>query len=108
MRQNARMNKQLKELEDEILHNLSASEGDILEDDKLINVISAAKNAAMEIQEKKAEAAKTEVEIDTAREAYRTVAYRTSVVLPSIFYLNPHIPSAAECNSTAEVMQELI
>jgi dynein heavy chain len=74
------MNKQLKEIEDEILHFLATSTGDILEDDKLINVISASKATAMEISEKQAEAAKTEAEIDEARENYRTVACRTRVV----------------------------
>ena len=36
--QNAKMNKQLKELEDEILRLLASSEGDILEDDTLIKI----------------------------------------------------------------------
>ncbi|CAE7688464.1 DNAH7, partial [Symbiodinium pilosum] len=35
VKDNAKMNKQLKEIEDEILHLLSASEGDVLEDDTL-------------------------------------------------------------------------
>ena len=47
MTQNARMNKQLKEIEDEILHLLATSEGDILEDDKLITVISASQNTSL-------------------------------------------------------------
>merc|ERR1719421_1476790 len=85
--QNARMNKQLKEIEDEILHLLATSEGDILEDDKLINVISASKNTAFEIHEKQQEAAKTEKEIDEARMRYRPVAYRSSVLFFAIVEL---------------------
>ncbi|CAD7963334.1 unnamed protein product [Amoebophrya sp. A120] len=86
--QNAKMNKQLKEIEDEILHLLATSEGDVLEDDKLINVIYASKATATEINQKKKEAAVTEKEIDEARESYRTVAYRASVLFFGIVELS--------------------
>ncbi|CAD7943415.1 unnamed protein product [Amoebophrya sp. A25] len=86
--QNAKMNKQLKEIEDEILHLLATSEGDVLEDDKLINVIYASKATATEINQKKQEAAVTEKEIDEARESYRTVAYRASVLFFGIVELS--------------------
>lgn len=78
--QNAKMSAQLKAIEDEILRLLATSEGDVLEDDTLINAIAQSKATAMEIQEKQAEAAVTEKNIDEARESYRCVAYRSSLI----------------------------
>eukprot|EP00746_Dinoflagellata_sp_MGD_P006891 gnl/MRDRNA2_/MRDRNA2_113587_c0_seq1.p1 gnl/MRDRNA2_/MRDRNA2_113587_c0~~gnl/MRDRNA2_/MRDRNA2_113587_c0_seq1.p1 ORF type:complete len:2479 (+),score=556.96 gnl/MRDRNA2_/MRDRNA2_113587_c0_seq1:117-7439(+) len=78
--QNAKMNKQLKDIEDEILRLLATSEGDVLEDDTLVNTITASKQVAGEIAEKQEAAKTTEVEIDVARESYRPVAYRASVL----------------------------
>ncbi|KAF4751899.1 Dynein heavy chain 1, axonemal, partial [Perkinsus olseni] len=78
--QNAKMNAQLKAIEDEILRLLATSEGDVLEDDTLINAIAQSKATATEIQEKQAEAAVTEKNIDEARESYRCVAYRSSLI----------------------------
>eukprot|EP00929_Paragymnodinium_shiwhaense_P087548 TRINITY_DN476_c0_g5_i1.p1 TRINITY_DN476_c0_g5~~TRINITY_DN476_c0_g5_i1.p1 ORF type:complete len:2570 (-),score=757.67 TRINITY_DN476_c0_g5_i1:167-7876(-) len=78
--QNAKMNKQLKEIEDDILRLLATSEGDVLEDDTLVDKVTAGKQVSIEISEKKAVAAVTEKEIDEARESYRPVAYRTAVL----------------------------
>ncbi|KAF4673078.1 Dynein heavy chain 1, axonemal [Perkinsus chesapeaki] len=80
VQQNAKMNAQLKGIEDEILRLLATSEGDVLEDDTLINAIAQSKATATEIQEKQAEAAVTEKNIDEARESYRCVAYRSSLI----------------------------
>merc|ERR1719443_190665 len=78
--QNARMNKQLNDIENEILKLLETSEGDVLADDSLINTIATAKTTANEINRKQAEAAVTEKEIDEARESYRPLAFRASVL----------------------------
>eukprot|EP00929_Paragymnodinium_shiwhaense_P087552 TRINITY_DN476_c0_g8_i1.p1 TRINITY_DN476_c0_g8~~TRINITY_DN476_c0_g8_i1.p1 ORF type:complete len:2571 (-),score=771.76 TRINITY_DN476_c0_g8_i1:261-7973(-) len=77
---NAKMNKQLKDIEDEILRLLSTSEGDILEDDTLVDKVTASKQVAEDIAEKQAVAATTEKEIDEARESYRPVAYRAAIL----------------------------
>ena len=69
MKDNAKMNKQLKEIEDEILHLLSASEGDVLEDDTLVDKVTASKQVSLEIGEKQEVAKVTEVDIDNARES---------------------------------------
>lgn len=45
-------NRQLKEIEDKILEVLSSSEGNILEDETAINVLSSSKVLANEISEK--------------------------------------------------------
>ena len=78
--QNARMVKQLKELEDKILQLLSESQGDVLDDDALVNAISSSKQTATEIQEKRTLALVTEREIDSARGSYRRLAYRSSIL----------------------------
>jgi len=77
---NAKMRKDLKDLEDEILRLLSTSEGNILEDETLINTLAASKKTSEEINEKVKEAEITEKEIDAARESYRPVAYQASVL----------------------------
>lgn len=46
------LNRQLKEIEDKILEVLSSSEGNILEDETAINVLSSSKVLANEISEK--------------------------------------------------------
>lgn len=63
--------RQLKEIEDKILMVLSSSEGNILEDETAIRVLSSSKVLANEISEKQAIAEITEQKIDTARLGYR-------------------------------------
>lgn len=50
--QSSENRKQLKEIEDKILEVLSSSEGNILEDETAIEVLSSSKKLANEIQEK--------------------------------------------------------
>eukprot|EP00928_Gymnodinium_smaydae_P099490 TRINITY_DN9509_c0_g4_i4.p1 TRINITY_DN9509_c0_g4~~TRINITY_DN9509_c0_g4_i4.p1 ORF type:complete len:1500 (-),score=412.36 TRINITY_DN9509_c0_g4_i4:427-4926(-) len=78
--QNAKMNKMLKEIEDDILRLLATSEGDVLEDDTLVDKVTSSKEVSDDINQKQEAAKITEVEIDTARESYRPVAYRTAVL----------------------------
>ena len=77
---NARMKKELKEIEDKILYLLSASEGNILDDETLINTLAQSKVTSNEITAKVVEAEKTEKEIDATRELYRPVAIRASLL----------------------------
>ena len=77
---NARMKKELKEIEDKILYLLSASEGNILDDETLINTLAQSKVTSNEITAKVEEAEKTEKEIDATRELYRPVAIRASLL----------------------------
>ena len=71
--------KQLKEIEDKILEVLSG-EGNILEDASAINILGAAKVLGNEIAEKQKIADETEIKIDEARNGYKPVAYRTSLL----------------------------
>ena len=77
---NAKMKKQLKEIEDKILYLLSNSKGNILDDEVLINTLAESKITSNEIATKVTEAEKTEKEIDATREQYRPVAIRASLL----------------------------
>ena len=77
---NAQMKKELKEIEDKILFLLSNSQGDILDDEELINTLSQSKVTSNEIAAKVEEAENTEKEIDETRELYRPVAIRSSLL----------------------------
>lgn len=77
---NARMKKELAEIEDRILYMLSHSEGNILDDEELINTLAQSKTTSNEIAHKVAEAEKTEREIDETRNLYRPVAVRASLL----------------------------
>lgn len=77
---NARMRKELQELEDLILYMLSNSTGNILDDHKLIDTLATSKIKSQEITKKVEEAEVTEVKIDESRNMYRPVAFRGAVL----------------------------
>jgi dynein heavy chain, axonemal len=72
--------KQLKEIEEKILKLLFNSQGNILDDEELINTLNQSKVTSAAIKERVSQAEKTEIEINTAREKYRPVAIRGSVL----------------------------
>ncbi|XP_074961219.1 dynein axonemal heavy chain 3 [Phalacrocorax aristotelis] len=72
--------KQLKEIEDKILEILSNSEGNILEDETAINILSSSKELSEEISEKQKIASVTEMQIDSTRMGYKPVAVHSAVV----------------------------
>ncbi|XP_057653134.1 dynein axonemal heavy chain 3 [Diorhabda carinulata] len=78
--ESANNKKMLKEIEDKILEVLSTSEGNILEDETAIKILSSSKVLSEEIQEKQKQAAVTEKEIDTARNGYVPVSKHSSVL----------------------------
>ncbi|XP_076842922.1 dynein axonemal heavy chain 3 [Brachyhypopomus gauderio] len=78
--ESAANSKQLKEIEDKILEVLSSSQGNILEDETAIRVLSSSKVLSEEISEKQEVASVTEREIDETRLGYRAVAERSSVL----------------------------
>ncbi|KAJ8399895.1 hypothetical protein AAFF_G00406250 [Aldrovandia affinis] len=77
--ESAANNKQLKEIETKILEILS-SEGNILEDETAIKVLSSSKVLSEEISEKQKIASITEKEIDNTRMGYRPVAEHSSIL----------------------------
>lgn len=78
--QSARNKALLKEIEDKILHILSSSEGNILEDENAINTMNQSKLVADQIKEEQKVAEATEIEIDTVRQGYQPVAYSSQVL----------------------------
>ncbi|XP_060113048.1 dynein axonemal heavy chain 7 [Heteronotia binoei] len=82
--QGAENKRQLKEIEDKILEVLSSSEGNILEDETAIKVLSSSKALANEISEKQAVAEETEKKIDATRMEYRPIAIHSSILFFSI------------------------
>uniref|UniRef100_A0A061SKG9 Flagellar outer dynein arm heavy chain beta n=1 Tax=Tetraselmis sp. GSL018 TaxID=582737 RepID=A0A061SKG9_9CHLO len=78
----------LKELEDNLLFRLANSQGDILEDIELIENLEETKRTATDIAEKVELAQTTAKTIAEAREAYRPVATRGSLVYFLIDNLN--------------------
>uniref|UniRef100_A0A8C3CTT9 Dynein axonemal heavy chain 7 n=1 Tax=Cairina moschata TaxID=8855 RepID=A0A8C3CTT9_CAIMO len=72
--------KQLKEIEDKILEVLSKSEGNILEDETAIQILSSSKELSEEISEKQKIASATEMQIDSTRVGYKPVAVHSAVV----------------------------
>ncbi|KAK6963637.1 Dynein heavy chain 7 axonemal [Biomphalaria glabrata] len=76
--------KQLKEIEDKILHTLSASEGNILEDEQAIQVLDSSKVLSDEISKKQKVAEETEKKIESSRVGYRPIAKHSSTLFFSI------------------------
>jgi dynein heavy chain len=76
---------QLKEIEDSLLYQLATAEGDLTENVELIENLEKSKAVSMEIAEKAAIAAQTEIDINVAREKYRPVSARSSTLF---FLLN--------------------
>ncbi|MCO5581018.1 hypothetical protein L7F22_034894 [Adiantum nelumboides] len=68
--QSAENKKRLKALEDQILLVLSSSEGNILEDETAVKIISEAKTVGNDLTVKQTLAEETEKNIDEARKAY--------------------------------------
>lgn len=78
--ESAENKKQLKEIEDKILEVLSLSEGNILEDETAIKVLSSSKELSEEISEKQKIASMTETQIDETRMGYKPVAIHSATI----------------------------
>ncbi|XP_029311197.1 LOW QUALITY PROTEIN: dynein heavy chain 2, axonemal [Cottoperca gobio] len=75
----------LQELEDEILRLLNEATGSLLDDVQLVNTLQTSKVTATEVSEQLESSEQTEIQIDSAREAYRPCAQRASILF---FILN--------------------
>lgn len=84
--QGAENKKQLKEIEDKILEVLS-TDGNILEDETAVQILSSSKVLSNEINEKQSVAEVTEKQIDTARLSYTSIAKHSTILFFTIVEL---------------------
>ncbi|KAI4504021.1 hypothetical protein M0802_000492 [Mischocyttarus mexicanus] len=70
----------ITELETNLLHKLTTVQGPLIEDVGLMTVLNTTKQTAAEVNEKLNIARETEIKIDAAREQYRPIATRGSVL----------------------------
>ncbi|XP_033843048.1 dynein axonemal heavy chain 7 [Periophthalmus magnuspinnatus] len=82
--QGAENKRQLKEIEDKILEVLSSSQGNILDDETAVKILSCSKVLANEISEKQSIAEVTEKKIDATRMEYTPIAVHSAILFFSI------------------------
>ncbi|KAJ8952271.1 hypothetical protein NQ318_007438 [Aromia moschata] len=78
--QGAENKRALKEIEDKILEVLSSSQGNILEDETAVQILSSSKVLSNEIAAKQASAEVTEKQIDQARMEYTPIAVHSTIL----------------------------
>ena len=76
----ARGNRQLYELEDDILRLLSTAEGSLLDDPELVNTLQNSKTISNEVTEQLEIAEETRKTIEVARQSFNPIAVRAAIL----------------------------
>ena len=83
--------KKMKELEDNLLFKLVNTKGSLVDDESLIQVLQTTKVTAVEVNEKIRVANETTDKISIAREEYRPIAIRGSILCASLLLQLMHL-----------------
>lgn len=75
-----RNQRSMKELEANLLSRLNSTQGSLVDDEELINVLQVTKVTAEEVTQKLLVSVQTEKKINIAREEFRAVAARGSIL----------------------------
>jgi dynein heavy chain, axonemal len=120
--ESAENNRQLKKIEDQILEVLSSAQGNILENETAIQVLSSSKILSTEIQDKQVIADQTSKEIDQTRNGYVPVAKHSAVLFFCIadlaniepmyqyslgWFTNLYLQSIANSDKTPDLQQRI-
>ena len=73
-------NKQLFEIQEKILKLIVEVQGNILDDEELVQTLEASRSTAVKINERMEKATATNASIDSSRDSYRPIAERGSVI----------------------------